>query len=131
MKLAYCLIIAMVCLTATASTPERERVYGKMHECQKELGSTVDELENVKNGVINPDTGKLILCIHRKLGIMDQNGDIVPDQYKQHVEAVTDDKGRQKEFQEKCGKPQGENAEAKAINFDTCFQSILKIMGRI
>ncbi|XP_072384612.1 uncharacterized protein [Diabrotica undecimpunctata] len=129
MKLVYCLIIAMVCLTATASGPERDRVHEKIRECQKELGSTVNELTNVKNGVITPETGKQVLCVHRKLGIMDQNGDIVADGYKKHVEAITDDKGRQKEFQG-CSKPQGENAEVKAINFDKCFQSILQVMGR-
>ncbi|CAH1223178.1 unnamed protein product [Diabrotica balteata] len=129
MKVAYCLIVALVCWTASAAGPERDRVHQKIAECQKELGSTVDELDNVKLGVTTPETGKQVLCVHRKLGIMDQNGDIVPAEYKKHIEAITDDKGRLTEFQG-CSTPQGENAEVKAINFDKCFQNVLQSMGR-
>ncbi|CAG9827499.1 unnamed protein product [Diabrotica balteata] len=113
----------------TALVPERDRVHAKIAECQWELGSTVDELTNVKNGYITPETGRQVLCVHRKLGILDHNGDIVPYEYLRHVQAVTLDKGRQIQFLG-CSRPQGENAEIKAINFDRCFQSILQIMGR-
>uniref|UniRef100_A0A6P7GEQ1 Uncharacterized protein LOC114337228 n=1 Tax=Diabrotica virgifera virgifera TaxID=50390 RepID=A0A6P7GEQ1_DIAVI len=124
------LILAVVCLTATAfHRPEHDRVQQTIAECQKETGSTVNELENVRLGKINPGTGKQVLCVHRKLGFMDENGDILATPYKQHVEVITFDKGRQQEFQA-CSKPEGENAEAKAVNFDKCFQSVLQRMGR-
>ncbi|XP_050497843.1 uncharacterized protein LOC126879009 [Diabrotica virgifera virgifera] len=96
-----------------------------IRECQKESGSTVNEIANVKLGIINPDTGKQVLCVHRKVGTLDQNGDVIPDKFKQHIEAITDDNDRRKEFQDKCGKTVGQNPEVKAINYDKCVQSVI------
>ncbi|CAH1223193.1 unnamed protein product [Diabrotica balteata] len=56
MKLTYILIIAVVCLIATASRIEHEKVQEMIRECQKESGSTVNEITNIKLGIINPDT---------------------------------------------------------------------------
>ncbi|XP_050502967.1 uncharacterized protein LOC114325764 [Diabrotica virgifera virgifera] len=117
-------------IKAQVRYPEYYRVQDAIGECKRELGSTVDELTNVKLGIITPGTGRQVLCVHRRLGYMDLNGDIIPGPYELHIAAVTDDKGRQAEFR-RCGAPQGLlPAEVKAINFDRCFQAILQIMGR-
>ncbi|XP_072385034.1 B2 protein-like [Diabrotica undecimpunctata] len=125
MKLAYLLFIALVCLTAAASQTEHQKVGRMIEACQKELGSTVNEIKNINLGIINPDTGKQVLCVHRKLETLNQNGDVIPDKFKQHIEAITDDVNHRKKFQDRCGKTQGGNPEVKAINFDKCIQSVI------
>ncbi|XP_072385058.1 B2 protein-like [Diabrotica undecimpunctata] len=126
MKYAYVLIIALVCLTArTSAQTERQLVQLKVKECQKESGSTVNEIENIRNGVITADTGKQALCVNRKLGVLDQNGDLIADKFKQHVDALTDKNDLREEFHNKCGKTEGENPEAKTIKFVKCMQSVL------
>ncbi|XP_050497839.1 uncharacterized protein LOC126879006 isoform X1 [Diabrotica virgifera virgifera] len=117
--------VALVCLTAIMGNPERHRVQELVKECQKESGSTVNEIENIRKGVITTETGKQALCVNIKVGALDQNGDVVPDGFKKHVEALTDSIDGRKEFQDKCGKTEGKSSEDKAINFVKCMQSVL------
>ncbi|CAH1223203.1 unnamed protein product [Diabrotica balteata] len=125
MKLVYLLFIALFCLTAGESQTEHQKVEKIIKECQQEFASTVNEIKNINLGVINPDTGKQVLCVHRKLGTLDQNGDVIHDKFKQHIKAITDDENHRKEFQDKCGQTKGSNSEVKAINFDKCIQSVI------
>ncbi|XP_050497842.1 uncharacterized protein LOC126879008 [Diabrotica virgifera virgifera] len=120
----YILSIALVCLSATTANTERQRIEKMIKECQKESRSTVNEIANINIGDTNADTGKQALCVHRKLETLDQNGDVIPDKFKLHIEAITDDNDHRKEFQDKCGKTQGKNPEVKAVNFDKCMQSV-------
>ncbi|CAH1223188.1 unnamed protein product [Diabrotica balteata] len=111
--------------TEEAVNPERQRVKELARECQKESGSTVDELENIRHGRRTPDTGKQALCVSRKVGSLDRDGHIVPDTFNKHVNALTAFPERRKELKDKCGKTNGENAEERAINFVKCMQSVL------
>ncbi|XP_050497836.1 uncharacterized protein LOC126879002 [Diabrotica virgifera virgifera] len=127
MQLANILIIALVCLTAYTANTERGRLSELVKECQKESGSTVNEIEIIRNnGVITPDTGKQALCVNRKFGVLDQNGDVIPDQFNQHIEVLSGgNSDARKEFKDNCSKTEGENPEAKAIKFVKCMQTVL------
>ncbi|XP_072385046.1 uncharacterized protein [Diabrotica undecimpunctata] len=125
MKYLCVFIIALMYLSAEAVNPERERVKELVKECQKESGSTVDELDNIRHERRTPETGKQALCVSHKLGVLDRDGHIVPDTFNKHVNALTGFPERRKELQDKCGKTNGETAEERAINFVKCMQSVL------
>lgn len=118
----------MLTVQVDSSSHEFERLKDASAGCEAELGEPKDLFEKMKRGEDIGDVteaGEMALCINVKMGHMSQKGEILPHEFKNHVNALTEDKEKRKEIMENCGPKNGKTPAEAALNFVKCMQKHL------
>ncbi|CAG9864924.1 unnamed protein product [Phyllotreta striolata] len=103
-------------------------------ECEKLLVEPKNLLENLVGGKDLGDlekAGKMALCINVRLGHMKEDGEIISDKYKVHVEKLTADENERKAILEQCGHKNGKNPAEAALNYGYCMKKNLPTLKPI
>ncbi|CAG9862640.1 unnamed protein product [Phyllotreta striolata] len=126
------LIILVFCAVVVSADLASERLKLKKHqtECETKLGEPKNMLEKMAKGEDLGDmekAGKMALCINTEMGQMNENGEMIPEKFKEHVDNLTENliENMRKRMIDGCGKKHGSTAEEAAMNFVRCMTNVL------
>ncbi|CAH1109300.1 unnamed protein product [Psylliodes chrysocephalus] len=101
----------------------------KLKKIQTECETKLGEPKNLFIKMIEDEyigetqkAGKMALCIITGMGILNQDGVLIADNFKVHVERLVEDEDKRKTIIDTCGQIKGSGPEENALNFVKCME---------
>nr|QZR93782.1 odorant binding protein 1 [Euplatypus parallelus] len=97
--------ICVICICALTSE-QREKLFKFQNECLEETGATDEMVMNAYAGKFTdaPEFKNHLVCVGKKGGIIDDEGNYHKDVLKEKMMMFIDDETKVDELLEKCGK---------------------------